>query len=92
MDGRRLNMQMIRDALPNLEESFSAMSGSHWLSVMDLKSGHYQIEMIESDKAQTTFVCCLGFWAWNCMPQGMTNAPSTFQRLMERCMGDIKLL
>lgn len=25
------------------------------------------------------------------MPQGVTNAPSTFQRLMERCMGDINL-
>lgn len=25
------------------------------------------------------------------MPQGVTNAPSTFQRLMERCMNDIHL-
>lgn len=25
------------------------------------------------------------------MPQGVTNAPSTFQRLMERCMSDIHL-
>lgn len=25
------------------------------------------------------------------MPQGVTNAPSTFQRLMERCMGDMHL-
>lgn len=58
---------------------------------MDLKSGYYQIEMEESDKQKTAFVCPLGFWEWNCMPQGITNAPSMFQRLMEKCMGDIHL-
>jgi len=33
----------------------------------------------------------LGFWEFQCMPQGFSNAPSTFQRLMEKCMGDINL-
>lgn len=86
-------MQTIKDAyaLPNLEESFSVLSGAQWFSVMDLKSGYYQIEMNESDKHKTAFVCSLGFWEWNRMPQGITNAPSTFQRLMEKCMGDINL-
>lgn len=93
VDYRRLNMQTIRDAyaLPNLEESFSALAGSQWFSVMDLKSGYYQVEMEEEDKPKTAFVCPLGFWEFNRMPQGVTNAPSTFQRLMERCMGDIHL-
>jgi len=33
----------------------------------------------------------MGFFEFNRMPQGITNAPSTFQRLMEKCMGDINL-
>ncbi|KAG1932751.1 interleukin-1 receptor accessory protein-like 1-A [Pimephales promelas] len=76
-------------ALPNLEEAFSALTGSKWFSVLDLKSGFYQIEMEEADKHKTAFVCPLGFYEFNRMPQGVTNAPSSFQRLMERCMGDL---
>ena len=41
---------------------------------------------------KTAFVCPLGFWEWNRMPQEITNAPSTFQHLMERCMGEINFL
>lgn len=91
IDFRKLNSQTIKDAyaLPNLEEAFSVLTGSKWFSVLDLKSSYYQIEMEESDKQKTAFVCPLGFWEFNRMPQGITNAPSTFQRLMERCMGDL---
>ncbi|XP_061571799.1 NACHT, LRR and PYD domains-containing protein 12-like [Cololabis saira] len=32
-----------------------------------------------------------GFFEFNRMPQGVTNAPSTFQRLMEKCVGDLHL-
>ncbi|MCJ8730139.1 hypothetical protein PDJAM_G00180710 [Pangasius djambal] len=93
IDYRKLNLQTIKDAyaLPNLEEAFSALTGSKWFSVLDLKSGYYQIEVEEADKPKTAFVCPLGFWEFNRMPQGVTNAPSTFQRLMERCMGNINL-
>lgn len=93
IDFRKLNMQTIKDAyaLPNLEETLSALHGSKWFSVLDLKSGYYQIEMNEADKAKTAFVTPLGFWEFNRMPQGITNAPSTFQRLMEKSMGDLNL-
>lgn len=93
VDYRKLNSHTIKDAyaLPNVEEAFSALTGSKWFSVMDLKSGYYQIEMEEEDKQKTAFVCPLGFWEFNRMPQGITNAPSTFQRLMEKCMKDINL-
>lgn len=62
-------------ALPNLGEAFSALAGSKWFSVLDLKSGYCQIEMEESDKQKTVFVCQLGFWEFNRMPHGITNAP-----------------
>lgn len=93
VDYRKLNLQTIKDAyaLPLLEESFSVLAGSKWFSVMDLKAGYYQIEMNNDDKPKTAFCCPFGFYEFNRMPQGITNAPSTFQRLMEKCMNDIKL-
>lgn len=93
IDYRKLNARTIKDAyaLPNIEEAFSALSGAKWFSVMDLKSGYYQVEMAEEDKHKTAFTCPLGFYEFNRMPQGVTNAPSTFQRLMEKCVGDLHL-
>lgn len=58
---------------------------------MDLKSGYYQVEMAEEDKSKTAFTPSLDFYEFNRMPQGVTNAPSTFQRLMEKCVGDLHL-
>ncbi len=91
IDYRKLNNQTIKDAyaLPNIEETFSALTGSKWFSVMDLKSGYYQVEVEEEDKPKTAFVTPMGFWEFNRMPQGVTNAPSTFQRVMEKCMGTL---
>ena len=93
IDYRKLNNQTIKDAyaLPNIEEAFSALTGSKWFSVMDLKSGYYQVEVEEEDKPKTAFVTPMGFWEFNRMPQGVTNAPSTFQRVMEKCVGSLNL-
>ena len=70
-----MNLLTIREAyaLPNLEEAFSVLAGSRWFSVMDLKSGYYQIEMEECDKPKTTFVCPLWFYEINRMPKGISN-------------------
>ena len=48
--------------------------------------------MNEDDKSKTALsVCNLGFYDSNRMAFGLTNAPATFQRLMERCMGELNL-
>ena len=45
--------------------------------------------MAEEDKPKTAFVTPMGFWEFNSMPQGVTNAPNTFQRVMEKYMGSL---
>lgn len=93
VDYRKLNKLTIRDAhaLPRVEDAFTKLSGCRWFSTMDLKSGYYNVKVKEEDKAKTAFTCPLGFFEWNRMPQGVTNAPATFQRLMEKCLGTMNL-
>ena len=46
----------------------------------------------EEDKEKTAFIVGnLGLYECNRMAFGLTNAPTTFQRLMERCIGELYL-
>ena len=57
-----------------------------------MKSGYHQIEVEESHKERTAFtVGTLGFYEFNKMSFGLANAPATYQRLQEECLGDLHL-
>ncbi|KAL1280955.1 hypothetical protein QQF64_015555 [Cirrhinus molitorella] len=94
IDYRTLNSRTIPDqyTTSRMDDALDCLSGSKWFSVLDLRSGYYQIEMAEEDKEKTAFICPLGFYQFDRMPQGITGAPATFQRLMERAVGDMHLL
>nr|XP_055033931.1 uncharacterized protein LOC129422186 [Misgurnus anguillicaudatus] len=94
IDYRTLNSRTIPDqyTTPRIDDALDCLSGSKWFSVLDLRSGYYQIAMSEEDKEKTAFICPLGFYQFERMPQGITGAPATFQRLMERVVGDMHLL
>lgn len=78
--------------MPRIDDALDSLTGSKWFSVLDLRSGYYQIAMSEKDKEKTAFICSLGFYQFVRMPQGVTGAPATFQRLMEATVGDMNLL
>ncbi|XP_028292970.1 uncharacterized protein K02A2.6-like [Gouania willdenowi] len=89
VDYRQLNSKTRRDAfpLPRIEESLDALSGAKWFSTIDLASGYNQVPVAEHDKMKTAFCTPFGLFKFNRMPFGLCNAPSTFQRLMERMFG-----
>lgn len=90
VDYRLLNSKTHKDAfpLPRIEESLDALSGARWFSTLDLAAGYNQVPVAEKDKMKTAFCTPFGLFEWNRMPFGLCNAPSTFQRLMERIFGD----
>lgn len=94
IDYRTLNARTVPDqyTVPRIDDALDCLTGSCWFSVLDLRSGYYQIPMLEEDKEKTAFICPLGFYQFERMPQGITGAPATFQRLMESVVGDMNLL
>ena len=77
IDYRKLNTLTIRDAyaLPNLEEAFSALAGSKWFSVMDLKSGYYPIEMEERAKLRPPLCVLWGCTSLTACPRALPTPP-----------------
>uniref|UniRef100_A0A8C9SK33 ribonuclease H n=1 Tax=Scleropages formosus TaxID=113540 RepID=A0A8C9SK33_SCLFO len=94
VDYRTLNRRTIPDqyTVPRVEDALACLSGSQWFSVLDLRSGYYQIPLSAADKEKTAFICPAGFYQFERMPQGICGAPATFQRVMERTVGDMNLL
>lgn len=90
VDYRQLNSKTRKDAfpLPRIEESLDALTGARWFSTLDLASGYNQVPVTEADRPKTAFCTPFGLFEWNRMPFGLCNAPSTFQRLMQRLFGD----
>ncbi|MCG8110256.1 MAG: reverse transcriptase family protein, partial [Candidatus Thiodiazotropha taylori] len=94
VDFRKLNNRTIKDAyaIPRVEETLHLLAGTKYFTKLDLRSGYWQVELREQDKPKTAFqVGTMGFYEFNRMPFGLCNAPATFQRLMERCMGELNL-
>ena len=94
IDLRKLNAQTINDAysLPPIDETLDCLGGTTIFTSLDLKSGYWQVKMEEESKPLAAFtVGPLGFYECERMPFCMTNAPATFQRLMENCLGELHL-
>ena len=90
----KLNAQTVKDAqtLPRIEDSLDSLSGAIIFTSLDLKSGYWQVELDEDSIPLTAFtVGPLGFYECLQMLFGLTNAPTTFQHLMENCLGDLHL-
>ncbi|KAG3110754.1 hypothetical protein PI124_g9003 [Phytophthora idaei] len=84
VDYRALNKVTRKDVypLPRIDETLEALGGALLFTTLDLKAGYWQIKVAEHDKENTAFTTKQGLYQFVRMSFGLTNAPSTFQSMM----------
>ena len=92
VDFRQLNAATVKDAhpLPRIDDLLDALHRARWFSTLDLKSGYWQVPIMERDKEKTAFRTSSGqLYEFNQVPFGLCNAPATFSRLMDRVLSGL---
>ena len=94
IDFRKLNSLTVKDSqpLPCICETLESLTGAAHYLTFDMNSGFWQVPMDEEAKQYTAVTLgSMGLYECESMPFWLCNAPPTFQRLMQNCLGELNL-
>ena len=91
-DYRQVNSKTIKDSypLPRLDDIIDSIGHAKYVTKLDLLKGYYKVELTERARTISAFITPFGLFQYNVMPFGMSNAPSTFQRLIHDIIRDLE--
>ena len=90
VDYRYLNglLRQNRWPLPHIRTVLEHLSGSRYFSVMDCRSGFWQLRLTEESRSITAFSCRGRQYEWKRLPMGLSVSPGLFQSVMMRVFSE----
>ncbi|VDH95429.1 Hypothetical predicted protein [Mytilus galloprovincialis] len=92
IDYRRVNSLCSPSGYPlqKIDDCLASLEGAKWLSTVDCHSGYWQVSCDEEDREKTAFSTHKGLFQFRVMPMGLNSAAQTFQKLMEKVLGNLQ--
>ncbi|CAF2698527.1 unnamed protein product [Rotaria sp. Silwood2] len=89
VDYRRLNQITTKDAfpLPRIDDIYDQLTKATYFTKFDFKAGYFQVPLDKLDRPKTAFSTRDGHFQFKVLPQGLTNGPPTFQRIVNQILG-----
>ncbi len=89
VDFRKLNNVTTKDAfpIPRIDDIFDHLSQAEYYTTIDFKSGYFQVGLDPKDRPKTAFSTRDQHYQFTVLPQGVTNGPPAFQRIVSQILG-----
>ena len=89
VDYRKLNDRTVKNKypLPRIDELLDCLHGAQYFTALDLQQAYHQVRLQPEDVHKTAFVTHKGQFEYRVLCFGLSNAPATFQALMNRVLG-----
>ena len=89
IDFRKLNNITTKDAfpIPRIDDIFDHLSQAEYYTTIDFKAGYFQVGLDPKDRPKTAFSTRDQHYQFTVLPQGVTNGPPAFQRIVSQILG-----